>query len=167
MKTIATVHPNAKFLMLIREPVSRTISHFNDQAIRFHGSKDIEKLALSTGKNGSAARNSLAFKLSEYNVIIQNFLAFFDPDQLLMVPTENLKNHAQQVLDEVFEFLGGEKKNIGKMTKTDRNANHVNPKYRNVTRHAECVLHKSFVETRNYLQNLTDYRFDWDRECEE
>jgi hypothetical protein len=92
-------------------------------------------------------------------------LSYFDSDQLLIVQTENLKNHAQQVLDEVFEFLGGRRKIIGEMMTSERNANHHNPKYQEVTKKAECFLQESFVETRNYLENLTDHRFSWDREC--
>lgn len=101
-KKIAAVHPNAKFIMPVRDPVTRKISHLNDQMIRSHGSKDIEK-----GTKTKTSRSTS--ELSKFGKILGSFLEYFDSDQFLIVRNEALSENVQDIVDDVMEFLGGER----------------------------------------------------------
>ena len=105
-KKIASVHPNAKFIMPVRDPVLRKISHLNDNMIRGHGSKDIEKLVKKTNSSGNVSG------LSKFGKILGTFLKYFDSDQFIIVRNDALSKNTQQVVDDIFKFLGGEKQEV-------------------------------------------------------
>merc|ERR1711964_482154 len=101
------------------------------------------------GKNSNY--HSLVYRLSKYEDIITSFLDYFDSEQLLLIPTEQLKLKPQQVINEVMAHIGGEQKDIGNEVLVS-NANQENSKYQNISLKSACALEKYFKSTKIYLE---------------
>jgi hypothetical protein len=111
-QTILDQYPDAKFLMLIRDPVDRLVSHLNDQ----HGWRG-RRRSLPDGFIDGAARrllqqrSSLTVQLSMFGQNLQSLLQVVrDPRQVLVIQTDSMKRNAQQVVDDVMHHIGGSKK---------------------------------------------------------
>ena len=156
-KNIASVHPNAKFIMPIRDPVNRIISHANDQMIRMHGSKNInQKISTPTG---------LLKNLSEYYKILSIFLKYFDSENFLVVRNEALNEFTQEIVDDIMGHIGGQKQYA---VPVDSNANHLANKNKYIlpSNEAACLAYESFKEDVRNLKDLLGYDFkEWDRDC--
>jgi hypothetical protein len=113
-QTILDHYPDAKFLMLVRDPMDRLVSHLNDQ----HGWRGRSR-SLPDGFMDQAARKLLqqaaspTIQLSMFGQNLQSLLQVVkDPRQILVIQTDALKRNAQQVVDDVMEHIGGKRKMV-------------------------------------------------------
>lgn len=96
-RRIASTIPDAKLIYIIRNPVDRIRSQYGHHVDKWRQSGSIE----------AAIRQRPSYlNTSRYAFQIENFLRFFERDQLLVISSEDLLAHRKSVLDEVFDFIG-------------------------------------------------------------
>ena len=97
--------PNSSYLMLVRDPVDRVISHMNDMLDgRNRGIESLLKSQMSG--------NQLAVRLSMFGKIIRNAYSVLPKHKILIVPTLNMTRHPQQTIDKVMKHIGAKPKNV-------------------------------------------------------
>ncbi|MDY6938047.1 MAG: tetratricopeptide repeat protein [Cyanobacteriota bacterium] len=125
---IRSLLPNVKLIILLREPVKRTISHYNhnkrlgfetrtfEDAIR----PELELLEnfsrlpfeeaypqfLSIRKNWNWHKHPGYVFISLYVYLIQEWMSLFPKQQVLSIKSEELYEQTGKVMERVFEFLG-------------------------------------------------------------
>mmetsp|Transcript_4594 Transcript_4594/g.6138 ORF Transcript_4594/g.6138 Transcript_4594/m.6138 type:complete len:391 (+) Transcript_4594:298-1470(+) len=155
LKTIAMVHPHTRFLMLVRDPVDRLISHVNLLHLLPSGGgrgpgNNVDKKYEKYLDGGQMSISGMSTDLSKYDRILKNFLRYFDSDQLLIIPTAALKTHAQEVLDDVMHHIGGERIIVPEAIETNNNY-----QKKNYARPSESMrrrLDEYYQPVRNYVQ---------------
>lgn len=154
LRRIARVHPTAKFIMLVREPANRIVSHLNDHALRYGVSFNFE----SRFKQVIDNKHSLEWELSQYSKMLQTFLKYFDSNQILIVKTEDLNAYTKEIVSEIMEHIGGTNKEI-----TPIESNRLNKRtgYRrpssSTLQHARDIMRPG-VE---WLREHTDIHIGW------
>ena len=154
LSRIARVHPNAKFIMLVREPANRIVSHLNDHALRYGVSFEFE----SRFKQVIQGKHSLEWELSQYSKMLQTFLKYFDSNQILIVKTEDLNAYTKEIVSEIMKHIGGTNKEI-----TPIESNRLNKRsgYRrpssSALQHARDIMRPG-VE---WLREHTDIHIGW------
>ena len=86
-----------KFIILVRDPVKRAISHY------FHR-KHTDRRNFKTLKNSTNKEYWVEY--SSYSVHIERFTKLFNQDQFMIVVSEDLYRNPQEVLNRIFSFLG-------------------------------------------------------------
>lgn len=170
LEQVARRHPNAKFVMMIREPLTRTLSHINIYAVvnpkvkieskdsKFYkGVKTVDGYATQmlekAGSNGPR-------DLSHYDEIISTFLKYFDASQLLAVQMEHINDHAQEIVDDIMDHIGGQKYTV---TPIQANNNGKREKYGRPNDELLRNLDESFADSRKNLREILNYEFtEWD-----
>ena len=109
-------NPRLKLIVMLRDPVQRAVSHYymeknrarerlplwlalRSEPWRLWRCKDPRRL-------GSAWRCQSYRRRGLYSVQLRNLYRYFDAGQVLVVRTEDLAQHHEQVLRRVFAFLG-------------------------------------------------------------
>ena len=89
--------PEVRLIYILREPVSRVISHFN------HGIG----ADTTTRSADEIFRDSVQSYVdtSRYAYQLEEYLRFFSRDQILIVTAEDLAKHRQNTLQVIFRFL--------------------------------------------------------------
>jgi hypothetical protein len=105
--------PATKLILLVRDPVERMISQFNEKVARQNwrgqqGGSGIDSWISESLSRGNPLAEEHVF-LSDYGGALENFLRFYDASQFMVIRTEKMKGsneHVQQFMDGVFEFIG-------------------------------------------------------------
>ena len=97
--------PNASYLMLVRDPVDRVISHMND--INDGHNRSIDAL-LKTHMTG----NQLAKRLSMFGKIIQTAYSVLPKHKILIISNPDMTRQPQQTIDKVMKHIGGQPKTV-------------------------------------------------------
>ena len=106
---IFAFNPNAKIIILVREPVSRTFSHFfmevmgghqNTKCILQSLKKDYENEPKGYGIS------NLYIDMSLYHDQIERYLNVFPRDQILIASFEQLLRNKTDFMNQIFEFAG-------------------------------------------------------------
>jgi len=94
--------PNVKLIYLVRDPLKRIVSHYNES--QESGSSP------SVGLNETLFRdnNHHYIRTSEYYNQLSQYLPYFKKSQILILSLEDLQSNRLQVLNKVFNFLGVE-----------------------------------------------------------
>ncbi len=110
---IKSYNPKMKFIILLREPVTRAWSNFNYSVNYGHEKKGIsflETIALETerlqSKNIVDQNNLCHFYGSLYHKHLSHWMQFFPREQFIILKTEDLKKDAQGTMGNIFKFLG-------------------------------------------------------------
>jgi hypothetical protein len=105
---IAQVIPDAKIIMILREPVARSYSSY-----MFLARDERETLSFEEGLSREAERKQQGFEpmwwykeLSLYSNQVQHYLEVFGKDQVKVLLYDELFANLGQALREVFAFLG-------------------------------------------------------------
>ena len=93
---LAAVQPNAKLVYIVRNPVDRLYS-FYAHRMRETVTESFEEFVAHTDE---------AVESGKYMAQIRQFFAEFDERQLLILFTDDLRDHPQLVLDDLGMFLG-------------------------------------------------------------
>lgn len=114
----AEVVGSARLILLLRDPVERTFSHYREQlrngveTLSFEEALRAEPGRLAAArKAGAAWGDSFAYEhqgyvtQSEYAVAVSRWLEVFPRSQLIVLRSEDLYVDPQGALDEVFQFL--------------------------------------------------------------
>lgn len=159
---------NVKLIVILRNPVDRTYSEYND-LVNYHNEsksfediivRDIERLQIHDKKNENLFDEwnpNIVFS-SLYVNHLKVWMNFFPREQFLILDNNNFKTDPQKVLNTTFEFLGLpshklkeiEKHNVGKYGK---------PTMDSLTRRKLIEFFKPYNER---LYTFLGERFDWD-----
>lgn len=114
-KEIYRYNPKAKIIILLREPVERTLSHyFMDVSVGRQRENDILK-ALSKDyedKPKGWGISNLYIDLSLYHDQIKRYLNVFPKDQVLILNFSDLKKNVKEITSKTFEFLDLDPENV-------------------------------------------------------
>jgi hypothetical protein len=109
IQQIANKQPNAKLILILRNPVARAISSYFYFNKMFREKNDIEKALLyQPKKDFEITRDNNDFTYIEHGFYfeqVKNCLNFFSGEQLLVLDYDDLKNDPETLLKYVFKFL--------------------------------------------------------------
>ena len=109
LQQIANTQPNAKLIVILRNPVARAISSYFYFNKMFREKNDIETALLyQPKKNIEITRDNNDFTYVEHGFYyeqIKTCLQFFSKQQLLVLDYDDLKNNPPELLKNVFRFL--------------------------------------------------------------
>jgi hypothetical protein len=91
--------PETRLIYLVRDPIDRIISHYIDALSfgRVHGSIDTELADYEA---------SHFVNCSKYSMQLDQYLPYFDPANILVLVSEDLRDDREVTLRRVFRFLG-------------------------------------------------------------
>lgn len=94
--------PDAKLVYLVRNPVTRFLSHYVHWTSIGLETRTIDEViaAVAEGERGPYVLQGM------YATQIDQYLEYFRADQLLVITTESLKQQQRETLREVCQFLG-------------------------------------------------------------
>ena len=170
-KRIYEVIPNAKFIVLMRNPVDRALSHYQhskragvedlpfEEALRREKSR-IESVLKNIEKNPKYENKEYEqysyLSRGRYEEQIKRWLRYFSKDQFIFLKSENLFNNPQKVSNEVFDFLNVRRFNIEKK-KAYNSGNYdeeISPKLKN-------KMEKYFEKGNSNLEKVLGKSIDW------
>ena len=119
-------NPEAKLIVLLRNPIDRTISHYHMAKRRKRETRPLW-LALTlevlqpwlhhTPWGGKLRERNLLAR-GEYTKQIQNLLRFFPRDQVLILRSEDLLDRHEETLRKILSFVGVE--DLGRIPRAER-----------------------------------------------
>lgn len=167
-RTIVKHYPDeARFLMLVRNPIDRLVSHLNDQYGWRGGSAKlpegfIDKVAKKMAKQQVSRKAGDVFGLSLFGRNLRNLLQVVnDPKQVLVIQMDAMKRDPQQVMDNVMDHIGGHR-----MKRVDAiHANNGKSKgvyeYQFVSDETTEELQEIFTNDVKLLESLLGRTFPW------
>jgi hypothetical protein len=98
-KRIHSIIPAVRFIYLVRDPIERIVSHYVDSYSfgRVHGSIDEELTHFE---------DCHLVNCSRYYTQIEQYLEYFDPERILVLVSEELRDDRRRTLQTAFRFLG-------------------------------------------------------------
>jgi len=119
---IKALMPDVKLVAILRDPIKRTWSHYQMGRRRDTETRIFEQAvcdlldqdALQIARQQELPSHSLGYEpesdfyvaWSEYGRILSGYLDHFDKNQILILYTEDLKEHPEATLDRLLNFLG-------------------------------------------------------------
>lgn len=165
--------PGVKLLLILRDPVSRAVSHYNFLQRNTQHSKPIEEvlekeLESLIPLSGSALMQemdpSVLRKISQHPYIghslyvyyLRHWLKHFDPDQLLVLRHEDLAECPEETLANVFDYLDLPAHTLPEYKKYKLG------KYSPISSSMEERLRDFFRPHTRALEELLNRQFSWD-----
>jgi hypothetical protein len=150
------VIPEAQLIIIVRDPITRLISHYmHEYAAGF----DTRTLADALRE----LDNNPYVLVSKYYMQIEQYLAYYPAERILVLTTEELYAHRPETLSKAFSFLGVDPsfkcKKFSKLkhiTREKRRLNKIGQLLRNAS---EKHLNPYYPGTQRYLVNLLCYPF--------
>lgn len=94
--------PNAKLILLIREPAARLYSAYNQPGAGYDRTKSFEEnIELDLAKNSKDSLVARGFYIDQ----IENLLRYYPKNQLLIIITEQMKKDPEKIYRKVCDFL--------------------------------------------------------------
>ena len=156
------------FLMLIRDPVDRLVSHMNDEVRRggqkFKVAQKAEAMVKHRASFGFYLKTSLRVRLSAYGIALQNLLEVVeDPNKVLIIPMESLTNDPQDVLNNIMDHIGGSHWELSDMNVHANNGveNKKNVTYQKLPDKTTDALRSMFRSDVLLLEKIVGKRFSW------
>lgn len=94
---------NIKFLYILRDPIKRIYSHYNEMQSQNCAPSSLEDYILKDLINNEIVLSSCYFKQ------ISQFLKFYSIDKFKIVTLEELEKNRLSILNDIFDFLGVKK----------------------------------------------------------
>ena len=143
-KRIHTTIPNAKLIVVLRNPVDRAYSNYTHQVREGIEKRTFEEAIKSELKRIEICKNNSEYKINNddfsnhvifsylrhgiYVDFIKAWMEFFTKEQFLILPTYDLNNNRAKFLKQVFDYLNVqnfeikdvERQNVGEYKKLDK-----------------------------------------------
>ena len=119
---IKSMMPAVKLVVILRDPIDRSWSHYQMGKRRNTEFRDFDTAVgellrpdgLVAGREGIVPTHAQGYESegdyyvawSEYGRMLKRYAALFEPDQLLVLFTEDLREDAAGTLDKLLEFIG-------------------------------------------------------------
>ncbi len=91
--------PDAKLIYIVRDPIERIISHYTHN---YGAGRESEKMA-KIFQNKKRLDHYLFS--SKYYWQISQYMEYYDREQLLIIPSDKLKEQRESTLEDIFKFL--------------------------------------------------------------
>jgi Sulfotransferase domain. len=95
--SISSATPDARIIYIVREPVTRAISHYWQRVQQFQETLPIED---------AMRQHSIYRDTSDYALQLNQYLRHFDRDRIHIVIAENLRSDRVKTVQECIEWLG-------------------------------------------------------------
>ena len=172
-KRIHTTIPNAKLIVVLRNPVDRAYSHYKHQVREGIEKRTFEEAIKSELKRIEICKNNSEYKINNddfsnhvifsylrhgiYVDFIKAWMEFFTKEQFLILPTYDLNNNRAKFLKQVFDYLNVqnfeikdvERQNVGEYKKLDKSM--------------RKFLVDYYRPHNERLFKLLEKNFDWDK----
>jgi hypothetical protein len=171
-RRVAEALPDVKLIVLLRNPVDRAYSHYANEAARGFETLsfeealeqepsrlegEAEKLEANPRYNSFAHQHYSYLARGLYRAQLERWHAFFAPDQLHIASSEHFWADPEEVLGEVQDFLGVERRPLGAYQKYNaRNRQPLPPAVRG-------RLEEFFAEPNRLLFENLGVDFGWNR----
>lgn len=90
--------PQGKIIYCVRDPIQRMISHYMHECARRREFHQVDEAFRNHSPNKY-------IEISKYYCQIKKYLEYFDPDQILILSSEEFYTSRREVLRKVFNFL--------------------------------------------------------------
>lgn len=100
---VAEVIPDAKLIYLVRHPIERILSHYRWHVAHGEMTDPIGKAVRKRGPHGEDPFYVIS---SSYALQIEAYLEHFPRERMLVITTEDLRDHRARTMRRVFTFLG-------------------------------------------------------------
>ena len=172
-KRIHTTIPNAKLIVVLRNPVDRAYSNYKHQVREGIEKRTFEEAIKSELKRIEICKNNSEYKINNddfsnhvifsylrhgiYVDFIKAWMEFFTKEQFLILPTYDLNNNRAKFLKQVFDYLNVqnfeikdvERQNVGEYKKLDKSM--------------RKFLVDYYRPHNERLFKLLEKNFDWDK----
>lgn len=172
-KRIKKITPNAKFIVLLRNPIDRTFSHYgmnvdrNMETLSFEEAlskedyrinKKLEKMELDKSFYDDKYFRFGYIDRSIYVNKLKKWFSMFSRDQFLIIQTEEFLQNTDSIYQKTLKFLGVKKWTLNEF-KQYKKRNYKNPQMSTETRKR---LNEFFKPHNQQLFDLIGTKFDWD-----
>ena len=158
---IRCVLPNAKFVVILRNPVDRALSHYEfdkrrglDVPTSFEAALEAE-CAQAEGTSIDVPDFFEYMKWGHYAAQLQRWFSLFDRSQFLILTTAELMEDRQETANKIFQFL-----NLSKHDITNVKNLHTG-KYPGMRLETRRMLAEHYKPHNEQLYKLLERRFDW------
>jgi hypothetical protein len=171
IKNMHETIPNPKLILVLRNPVDRTYSHYQHSTRRGIKTKipfrDLLNRDLETYERIKNEDNGIINKEflwnsyigpSIYAKLIKEWLKYFSLDQLLIFSTEELKKNHRDVFSRIHDFLNIKDEEIDTVTKHNTGGD-----YTPLDSDLRQKLINFFKPHNEELFNIINQKFDWDK----
>jgi hypothetical protein len=101
---ISKILPDAKLIVLLRDPVERAYSHYWN---RVRGGYEQRSFADVVMDHMKGNEKSIIFHVGHYVDHLERFETFFPPEQLYITFTAELETNRLETCQNIFAYLGG------------------------------------------------------------
>lgn len=103
--------PNAKIIVILREPIERAYSHYHMSVRRGNEKREFdEAFRVSVDKgykdDESIIEDESYYQFSDYEVMLREYLKYFSKDKILVLFQEDLSKYPIETLNTVYDFIG-------------------------------------------------------------
>jgi len=103
---IKKYNPNAKIIIMLRDPIERAFSHYLMDYRLGLISDSFENVLAKISKHKNAHLFYQQYiEVSKYSRQIQRYLDFFEKDNILFIDYEDFKKNVSKTVDQVYNFL--------------------------------------------------------------
>lgn len=110
LQQLAQMQPNAKLLLILRNPVDRAVSSYGYFTKMLRETRSMEEaLVYTPSDNTDFSRDNSDFTYIEHGLYarqIRNCLQYFSKDQLLVLDYDELAKNPKGLLQQIYTFLG-------------------------------------------------------------
>src|SRR4051812_44982913 len=92
-----SVVPDAKLMYVMRDPIARIRSNYIHAVVYSKEDKTFERAII---------KRSMYTDLSRYAMQIEQWLKYYDREQMLLLTSEQLWQHHDETMAEIYRFLG-------------------------------------------------------------
>lgn len=100
-KRMNALLPDVKLIYLVRDPVERIISHYTHNYSEGREPRSISEILEELEENHYVL-------CSRYYWQLEHYLEYFSENQIMVVPTDELKHHRESALRRIFRFIGAD-----------------------------------------------------------
>ena len=170
-KRMKGILPNAKLIVILRNPVDRAYSHYqhtlrqNDEILPFEKAIELEgercvgereHMLKDPSFVSNDYRRYSYLSVGIYADHLETWFKHYDRKQFLILATEDLREDPQRTLDQVFDFLGVPPVRMG--NQRDQNVG----SYEEMSKSTRKFLIEYFQPHNKRLYKLLQRSFEWD-----
>lgn len=161
-RRIYELFPQVKLIILLRNPVERTISHYyhriregsENRSLETALNSELKIIKQATTAQLSHLRGYLGISMYFYK--LKRWLSVFPQDRVLIIKSENFYQETPEILSATYKFL-----NIGDRQSTEH-SKYNSGSYKLQDERLKTQLSKFFQPHNQKLEALLNRKFDWD-----